>query len=599
MNPNRLLTSVAVPPLIVAPHAPKHAARRRLVFVSSALLVNFALCFNAGCTAHIPGDEASGGGADASQRPGGSSGAASGMGAAGAGSVGGLAAADPNAAGLMPLRRLSRSEYNNTVADLLADTTHPADDFPPEESGATPFPTAGNADSLVVSRLAEAAAALAKAADLSKLLPCQVSPDEAACAGRFIDEFGSKAFRRPVLAGEKARLLAVYQSARTGEGLDFNGGIRSLIEAMLQSAPFLYHWELGPQPAQLEGALVRLGPYELASRLSYFLWGSMPDEELRTAAAQDKLSTEAALTAQARRMLEGSRAKSSLQSFFSSWLGLGEMRDRTKDAETYPEFTDDLKAAMTSEIDALTTAIMLGGDGRIETLLTSTQSQMSAPLAKIYGVNVSGSGSQLMTLDASQRGGLLTRAGFQALYGGPTGSNPIKRGVEIYRRFLCGTVPPPPGNVPTPKDASQGGTTRQRFNEHGEQECAKGCHALFDGIGFAFENYDGIGRYRTTDNGLPVDAASSTLLDGKQVPFKNGVELSQLLAQSAQVKQCLAAQVASYGLGRPVGSADAASVNAAVAAYMMGSGGFRDLLATLAASRTFRYRAPADGEVLQ
>lgn len=565
------------------------------------MLLNFALCFIMGCTASIPGGDASDSGG-APQRPGGvgdPGAAASASGSGGAGSVAGSVAADPNAAGLMPLRRLSRSEYNNTVADLLNDNTQPADDFPPDESGTTPFPNAGNADSLVVSRLAEAAAALAKTADLSTLLPCQASPDEAACAGRFVDEFGAKAFRRPVLAAEKARLLAVYQSGRAEEGLDFNGGIRSLIEAMLQSAPFLYHWELGPQPAQLEAGLVRLGPYELASRLSYFLWGSMPDQELFTAAAQNQLSSETDLQAQAQRMLGNSRTKGNLRSFFSLWLGLEEMRDRTKDAEAYPEFTDDLKAAMTDEIDALTTAVMLEGDGRIETLLTTTQSQMSAPLAQVYGVNVSGSGSQLMTLDSGQRGGLLTRAGFQALYGGPTGSNPIKRGVEIYRRVLCGTVPPPPGNVPTPKDASQGGTTRQRFNDHGEQECARGCHALFDGIGFAFENYDGIGRYRTTDNNLPVDAASSTLLDGKQVSFKNGVELSQLLAQSAEIKQCLAAQVASYGLGRPVGSADTASLNAAVTAYMTGGSGFRDLVATLAASRTFRYRAPADGEVLQ
>jgi hypothetical protein len=210
-------------------------------------------------------------------------------------------------------------------------------------------------------------------------------------------------------------------------------------------------------------------------------------------------------------------------------------------------------------------------------------------------------GSQPVTLDSSQRAGLLTRAGFQALFGGPTGSNPIKRGVEIYRRIMCGTVPPPPADlmIPPPKDATEGGTTRQRFDEHGQQACARGCHSLFDGIGFAFENYDGVGHYRTMDNGLPVDAASTTELDGKQVSFKDGVELSQLLAQSTQVKQCLAAQVASFGLGRPIVGADAASVNGALNAYVTGSSGIRDVLVALAASRAFRYRAPAEGEVLQ
>lgn len=560
----------------------------------SILILASALCCISGCTAKIFGGQASG--EDAPGLPIGSGGSS--VGTAGSAAVGGNVASDPNAAGPMPLRRLSRIEYNNTVAELLGDTSHPADDFPPDEAGATPFPVAGDVDSLVASRLADAAEALAKAADLATLLPCQASPDEAACAGRFIDEFGAKAFRRPVLAAEKERLLAVYRNARAEE-LDFEGGIRVLIEAMLQSAPFLYHWELGPQPPQVEGGWVRLGPYELASRLSYFLWSSMPDQELLAAAAGNKLSTEAELQDQARRMLDSSRAKDSISTFFALWLGLDEMRNRTKDAQTYPEFTDELKAAMTSELEALITRTILEGDGRIETLLTSKQAELTAPLAEIYGLNMSGSGSQTVSLDSSQRSGLLTRAGFQALFGGPTGSNPVKRGVEIYRRVMCGTVPPPPGNVPPPKDASEGGTTRQRFDEHGKNDCAKGCHGLFDGLGFAFENYDGIGRYRTMDNGLPVDAASSTLIDGEQVSFKNGVELSELLAQSTQVKQCLAAQAASFGLRRAVGDADTRSVDAAVAAYMTGADGVRDLFAALVASRTFRYRALAEGEVVQ
>jgi hypothetical protein len=599
---NRMKANVTLAPAVASPPTAAPQVRdlpqraRRSGSLRSAFMLTSALCCSTGCTAQIFGGDLSGG--DVPGLPIGSGGSSA-TGIGGSVTSGGDLSADPNAAGPMPLRRLSRIEYNNTVADLLGDTSHPADDFPPDESSGTPFPVAGDADSLVVSRLAEAAESLAKAADLAKVVPCQASPDEAACAGRFIDEFGAKAFRRPVLAGEKARLLALYQNARSAESLDFDGGIRVLIEAVLQSAPFLYHWELGPQPVQLEDGWVRLGPYELASRLSYFLWSSMPDQDLLTAAATSKLSTEAELKDQARRMLESPRAKESIQSFFSLWLGLDEMRDRTKDAQTYPEFTDDLKTAMTSELEALTTAVMVDGDGRIETLLTSRQGELSAPLAEIYGLNMSGSASQVVTLDASQRGGLLTRAGFQALFGGPTGSNPVKRGVEIYRRVMCGTVPPPPGNVPTPKDASQGGTTRQRFDEHGQNACAKGCHELFDGIGFAFENYDGIGRYRTMDNGLPVDAASSTLIDGKQVSFKDGVELSELLAESTQVKQCLARQAASFGLRRPVSGADTRSVAGAVDAYLTGSDGVRDLLAALAASRTFRYRAPAEAEVLQ
>jgi hypothetical protein len=363
---------------VLARPRPNHSGSMKNAFAATSIV----WCL-AGCTGQIFGDNASGGDLPGASNGSGGSGS-TGVGGNGVvGSAGGGTPLDPNAAGPMPLRRLSHIEYNNTVADLLGDTSEPADDFPADEAGGvSPFPVAGAADSLVVSRLAEAAEALAKAADLSKILPCQAGNDEAGCAGRFIDEFGAKAFRRPLLAAEKARLLAVYQSARSNEALDFNGGIRSLIEAMLQSAPFLYHWELGPQPAQLEGGAVRLNAYELASRLSYFLWGSMPDAELFTAAVEGKLSTDAELNDQAHRMLTSPRANVSLKTFFSQWFGLDQMHDRTKDADTYPEFTDDLKTAMTSELEALSAGVMLDGDGHMETLLTSTQAQLSAPSPK-------------------------------------------------------------------------------------------------------------------------------------------------------------------------------------------------------------------------
>ncbi|HVY25340.1 MAG TPA: DUF1592 domain-containing protein [Polyangiaceae bacterium] len=511
-------------------------------------------------------------------------------------------------AGPMPLRRLSRDEYDATVADLLGDTTHPGRDFPEDERDEadgqrlSPFRRPGAVGSLLASRLLDAASALAGAADVAKLLPCQpTSADEAKCADSFVTQFGLKAFRRPVLPEEKSRLLALYQQVRTAESADFTGGIRAIIEAMLLSGPFLYHWELGPQPATLEGGLVQLGPYEIASRLSYFLTGTMPDTELLGAAAQGKLATEADVTAQATRLFASPRAKASLRNFFQQWLGLDEMPERSKDAATYPQFTDALKDSMIAELNELTGRVMLDGDGRLESLLTDGKAFVDPALAELYGLDAAGSmkSPEAMMLAPRERSGLLTRAGFQALYGGPKGSNPIKRGAEIYRRLLCGTVPKPPANVPPAKEPSEGGTTRMRFAEHGSNACAKGCHGLFDAFGFAFENYDGIGRYRTLDNDLPVDASGSVLLDGAQVSFEDGVELSRKLADSQQVRGCLSAQVASYGLGRTLTDADRASVDAATAAYQPTGGGIRALLAAFAASTTFRYRLPAEGEVLK
>lgn len=567
-------------------------------------ILGSAACGLLACTGNIAGPGA-GAGSNASDTPPGvgvvSNGGTGGSGASAPGPTTSTNPADPNAAGPMPLRRLTRTEYNNTVRDLLNDTTHPADEFPPDELGASLFPVAPVVDSLLASRLSDAAASLATAADLSKLVPCKPpAVEEAACVRQFIDTFGARAFRRPVLAGEAERLVALFQAGRSTAELDFDGATRLVLEAMLQSSAFLYHWELGPQAAQVDGPLVRLGPYEVASRLSYFLWGSMPDAELLAAAAADKLSTEADVAQQARRLLADARARANVTGFFQQWLGLDQMPGRSKDAATYPEFDDPLKAAMSSEIDQLTTSVAFEGDGRLASLLTGTTASLSGPLAAVYGVSgVNGAAAQSVQLNPAERSGLLTRAGFQALFGGPTGSNPIKRGVEIYRRVLCGTVPPPPANVPPPKEVSEGGTTRSRFAEHSQNACAAGCHGLFDGLGYAFEHYDGIGRYRALDNGQAVDATGTLLLDGKQVTFADAVELSALLATSSDVERCFASQAASYGLGRSVVEADRASTESAVASYAAAGAGMRDLLATLAASRTFRYRSPAMGEVLQ
>ncbi|HEX2872994.1 MAG TPA: DUF1592 domain-containing protein, partial [Polyangiaceae bacterium] len=379
--------------------------------------------------------------------------------------------------------------------------------------------------------------------------------------------------------------------------LDFTGGIRLLVEAMLQSPGFLYHWELGPQVPQLEDKLVRLGPYEVASRLSYFIWGSMPDDTLLAAAANDELGTEAQVAAQAQRLLGQARARSSVGVFFEQWLGMTEMPQRTKDAKVYPEFTDDLKTAMADELRAFTTSVVFDGDGRLETLLTGTSATITPPLDAIYGLKSASGTAQ--PLNPAERSGMLTRAGFQALFGGSEGSHPIKRGAEIYERVLCKTLPPPPANVPPPKSASEGGTTRSRFAEHSREACAAGCHALFDDLGYAFENYDGIGRYRATDNGSPVDASGSTLLDDKMVSFSDGRQLSELMAHSPQVRLCFASQAASFALGRGVVDDDSASLAAALEAYEKPAQGIRTLFSAFAASRTFRYRSPAAGEVLK
>ncbi|HEX9296524.1 MAG TPA: DUF1592 domain-containing protein, partial [Polyangiaceae bacterium] len=447
--------------------------------------------------------------------------------------------ADPYAAGPMPMRRLNRREYNNTVRDLLSVATKPADAFPADLDPDFIFHRAGLVSSLDADRLREAAETLASAANVTTLAPCATTGGDPTCAHKFVETFGLRAYRRPPLAAEIDRLMALYQVGRTTLMLDYAGAIKLLIEAMLQSPAFIYRWELGPNAPTLEGQVVRLGPYEVASRLSYFLWRSMPDQQLFAAAAANQLSTDADLEQQARRMLADTKGRETVGSFFGEWLSLEQVPERPKDTTLYPEFNDALKAAMTAEMQNFVSNVVFEGDGRLSSLLTATYSYVNQPLAKLYGLtSTTTTNLQKTELNPAERLGLLTQPAFLTVTGATDGSNPVKRGRKVYERLLCGTLPPPPPNVPPPKPPSAGGTTRDRFVEHDMQACAAGCHTLMDPIGFGFEHYDGIGKYRTLDNGLPVNSASKIQLDGAAQNFKDAIELSRLLADSAEVRNC-------------------------------------------------------------
>jgi hypothetical protein len=504
---------------------------------------------------------------------------------------------DPNAAGPMPLRRLSNLEYNNTVRDLLGDKTHPADKFPLDQEEGFLYRRAGQVASLDADRIRQAAESLAAAADVGTLAPC--SGDETACAQSFIQSFGLRAYRRPLVPDEVTNLMALYQDGRTKLTLDFPGAIKLLIEGMLQSPGFIYRWELGPNQAVRDATgTIQLGAYEVASRLSYFLWRTMPDQALFDAAAANRLTDDADIQTQLDRMLGDARARESVAEFFEEWLSLNQVSERPKDMQVYPEWTPELKAAMDAETRGFVTDAVFASDGRFQTLLTANYSFVGGPLAAVYDVNASGATAQKTDLDASQRSGILTQAGFLTLTGATDGSNPVKRGRKVFERILCGVLPPPPPNVPPPQPASAGGTTRQRFSIHDSQECAKGCHTVMDPIGFGFEHYDGIGRYRTEDNGLPVDSVSKLTLDGKEQKFADAVELSKMLAASTDARGCFVTQWARYAWSRGETKADTASLQNAAAAFINGNESVRELIKGVALSRSFRYRSPADGETL-
>ena len=261
----------------------------------------------------------------------------------GGGGIGGPGVvADPNAAGVMPLQRLTNREYNNTVRDLLGDATQPATQFPTDHDLGLVFRRPGSVAVQDATLLRSAAESLAAAAvkNLKPLVPCDPATGDDACARQFITTFGQRAFRRPVATEESDRLFKLYTTGRTTLMLPFPDAIGMVIEGILQSWEFLYHWEAAPsEKAVKEGAVFRLGPYQTASRLSYFIWGSMPDDALFAAAAAGKLNTAPGVEAEARRLLADPKAKDTVARFFTDWLELDRLSQATKNATTVPEYT--------------------------------------------------------------------------------------------------------------------------------------------------------------------------------------------------------------------------------------------------------------------
>jgi hypothetical protein len=508
-----------------------------------------------GCTGSI-GDEG-GFGPRSTTSPGQGPGAVgtggSGAGAQGNAGLGGDGAA-PAAASLLParVRLLNNDEYNNSVAALLGDTTHPADMFP---APAAQLGFTNNADQVVADVLAADLDAVAQALaatavqSLSTLLPCDPSVvGEEACATSFIAAFGPKAFRRPLTSDDQSGLLGIYTTSRQN-GADFPTAIQMVLYGVLSSASFLYTTELGSgKPAgTVSGTVTTLTPYEVAATLSYLLLASPPDDALTAAAASNALLTPDQVEAQARRLLADPRAHGQVARFFREWFEIG---PSNKDGMVYPNFTT-VDPSFLKETPALVDDVIFNGDGTLKSLLLADYTFVDQTLATFYGLPVSVPSGTLLKvpLAGSNRTGVLSHASFLSVHGDQTMSSPILRGVFVRRRLLCENLPPPPAGVNvTPPMPTPGATSRQLFDAHVSNPNCSGCHSLIDPIGNGFENFDGEGHYRTTDNGQPVDAsgvvASTEDANGN---FTGVLQLAQLLAQSHEVGSCFGRMVFRFG----------------------------------------------------
>lgn len=447
-----------------------------------------------------------------------------------------------------PLRRLTRVEYTNTVRDLLGINTKLANDFESDTSVAG-FATNGIATLSASGTLdyAEAATALAAQIDVAKLTACDLKTATEACARTFITNFGSRAFRRPLVQAEVDGLLKLYTNKKGRS--DFSSAARLVVETMLQVPSFLYRPDVAPTDDSNAAKLAR--SYEMASRLSYFLWGSMPDEALFAAAQSGAVLNKSQRESEVRRMLADPRANAALRNFYDQWLDGSLLASATKDSKLFPQFNDELKASMREETGRFVQYVSQSEHGSLKTLLTAPFSFVDPSLAKLYGVAAPASGFARTDMPAGQRSGLLTQAGFLAGHSFAGEPSPIHRGLFVRSKLLCQDLVLPPSVEVEAPVIDPNVSLRDRLDQHRKDPSCASCHSFMDPIGFGFGNYDAIGRWQTTEGKFKADGVGNIVgTDDIDGAFEGAVELGKRLAGSATVQRCMTQQWFRFALGR-------------------------------------------------
>ncbi len=520
------------------------------------------------------------------------------------GSIGSTAACKTSIIDASGLRRLTALEYNNTVRDLLGVTDKPADVFPVDVRtlGFDHFPAAQSPSRVLVELYDTSAARIAAAAavNLPKLLACNPGTDgEDACAQRFIAAFGRRAFRRPMTDGadgDKSRYFGFYAMAKARYG--FADAVEILLTAMLQAPDFLYRPEIGAPGSQANGS-IRLTGYELASRLSYFIWASTPDDQLLDAAGAGQLATAGQVAAQAERLLADPKARASIQHFHDQWLDLQAIHGLQKDPKLFPTFTPALRRLLRTEIEAFVENGVFSGDGSFATMLVADSTYMNKALSNHYGVvGPQGSAFERVRFAAGDaRLGLLGLGGVMATHALAEQTHPVERGKFIREQVLCQHPPSPPDDADVQIPAVKPGqTTRQRFAAHVANPACAGCHRMLDPVGFGLENIDAVGRWRNTDQGLPIDAKGEVFgTDDADGPFEGQGALAVRLAASKQVSACAVKQWFRFAYARDAGQGDACFLGGLESAFRASGGNLRTLVVALTQTDAFLRTGLAGG----
>ena len=509
-----------------------------------------------------------------------------------------ICATAPRDPGRVTVHRLNRAEYNNTVRDLLSDTTAPARDFPDDDSGYG-FDNIADVLSigpLLLEKYQSAAEQLINAAwdrDIANgttvVRICDPNADSS-CARQVLTRFALRAWRRPAESDEIDRYLALVSTA-SGQQDPPDVGVKLALQAMLVSPHFLYRVELDTNPDSPTAH--PLNERELASRLSYFLWSSMPDDELMARASDGTLHDPAVLEQQVRRMLRDPKAAALRQNFAGEWLYTRAVDGIQPNSSLFPTFDSALRGAMRQETEMFFQSL-LDENRSVLDLLGADYTFLNDRLADHYGLpSVGGSTLRRVVTTGTNRGGILTQASFLTVTSQPNRTSPVKRGKFVLGQLLCTEPPPPPPNVPPLPEGSGQGTLRQRLEAHRSNPACASCHSLMDPIGFGLENFDGIGKWRDRDTDGSLIDATGVLPDNKT--FNGAKELAAALKTDPRLPGCVVSKVFTYALGRGPTAADACAIEDITRAFESRGNRLADLFVVIATSAPFVQRRGEPG----
>ena len=509
-------------------------------------------------------------------------------------------------------RRLTHVEWQRTALDLFQATessslgqviTEAAEGFrnDPRQGGYL-FDGQGDAlevDSSLWKAYQQVAAEVAVEAAQDSTLIAALAPtgeSEEQRAAAFIKRFGELAHRRPLSEDQEKSYLALYRLGTTtyDDSPGFDGGIRLVIEAFLQSPYFVYRVE---ESRVAWNGLAPLDGYERASRLSYFFWGTMPDAELMAAAASGDLDSKSGVRQQALRLIDSPKAETSVLRFFTKLLDVDHYDEGiSPDSSVYDGDLDEFAAAAKKETEQFIGQEIYQASGSLRDFFTSRTTYVNESLASIYGLSGTyGTDFEKVELDPQERSGVFTQVGFLAANATMRDPDPIHRGVFMARRINCLKIAAPPDMIP-PLPTPDGQSNRQLVAEHTEAKgtSCRNCHlTLINPFGFAFENYDAVGAYRDTDGPHQVDASTEVLLEeGREsTPVQNGVELAVQLSSSPAVHRCIAGHLIAYAQGRNVSDQDEALIASLGNASVSEDISFRSLMVELAVADSFLNRS--------